>query len=171
MAVTIDGSGTVTGLASGNAGVGKVLQVVSVTKTDPFTTGSTTFVDVTGLTVDITPTSATSKILVFYKVSVNPRTSVAYLQLLRGETVIGGGIPEGARGSAMSAFYAGGTGGETVDLSGNFLDSPASTSSQTYKIQTRGNAGTTAINTTVSDTNEINQTRNSSTITVMEIAA
>jgi hypothetical protein len=43
---------------------GSVLQVVSTVKTDTFTTVSSSYVDVTGLSVSITPTSATSKILV-----------------------------------------------------------------------------------------------------------
>jgi len=43
----------------------KVLQVVSATKTDTFSTSSTSFVDVTGLTANITPSSTSSKIMVF----------------------------------------------------------------------------------------------------------
>jgi len=43
---------------------GKVLQVVSVTKVDAFTTTSASFVDVTGLTVSITPSATSSKILI-----------------------------------------------------------------------------------------------------------
>ena len=49
MSITIDGSGSVTGIS-----LGKVLQVVSTTKTDPFSTASSSFVDVTGLNVSIT---------------------------------------------------------------------------------------------------------------------
>ena len=152
-----------------DANTGKILQVVSVTKIDSFTTASTSFVDVTGLTVNITPSSATSTILVLYKVSINPRSSIAYLQLLRGATVIGGGTAAGSRTSAMSAFLA--NAGSTSDLNGNFLDSPASTSLQTYTIQTRSNSGTTGINTTNVDGDDANSTRNSSTITVMEVGA
>jgi hypothetical protein len=44
---------------------GKVLQVVSTTKTDTFTTTSTSFTDITGMSVSITPSSASNKILVF----------------------------------------------------------------------------------------------------------
>ena len=84
MPITINGSGTVTGVSVGglpdgivdtdmiaaNAvtapkrGPGAILQVVHVTKTDHFTTTSTTFTDVTGMAASITPTSANSEIIV-----------------------------------------------------------------------------------------------------------
>jgi hypothetical protein len=148
---------------------GGVLQVVSATKVDAFTTTSTSFVDVTGLTASITPTSTSSKILVLSKVAINTRSaSIADIQLLRGATIIGGGTAVGSRTSGMSAFYAAIAG--TTDLSTNFLDSPASVSSQTYKIQTRTNTGTIGINTVADDANAALVTRTSSTITLMEIA-
>ena len=72
MALTIDGSDPTGDLGDllaskldATAPVGKILQVVSALKTDAFTTTSTTFVDVTGVSVSVTPTSATSKILIF----------------------------------------------------------------------------------------------------------
>jgi len=148
---------------------GKVLQVLSFTKVDPFTTTSTSFVDITDLTISITPSSATSKILVTYKVALAPSTSLGFLQLLRGATAIGGGTAAGSRPSSMSAFFIGDV--ATTDLCGNFLDSPASTSAQTYKIQTRCNSGTTRINVTNSDSDDANAARLSSTITVMEVSA
>jgi len=149
---------------------GKVLQVVSVTKVDSFTTTSTSFVDITGLTANITPSTATSKILVLCKIAINPRLAVAMSQLVRGATVIGGGTAAGSRPSAMSTFFPG-EGTHTTDISVNFLDSPASTSEQTYKIQVRSNSGTTAVNTSVGDNDDSNQPRLSSTITLMEISA
>ena len=50
------------GLPSGSSG--GIIQIRSTTKTDPFTTASTSFTDVTGLSVSITPTRADSKIFV-----------------------------------------------------------------------------------------------------------
>src|SRR5210317_1169986 len=44
--------------------LGKIGQVVTVTKTNEFTTTSTSFVQATGTSVSITPSSASSKILV-----------------------------------------------------------------------------------------------------------
>jgi hypothetical protein len=148
---------------------GGVLQVVSATKVDAFTTTSTSFTDVTGLTASITPTSTSSKILVLSKVAINTRSAaIGDIQLLRGATIIGGGTAVGSRTSGMSAFYSGVAG--TTDLSTNFLDSPASVSSQTYKIQTRTNTGTLGINTVADDANAALVTRTSSTITLMEVA-
>ena len=50
------------GLPSGSAG--GIIQVKSTTKTDTFTTNSTSFTDITGLSVTITPTRSDNKILV-----------------------------------------------------------------------------------------------------------
>jgi hypothetical protein len=44
--------------------IGKILQVVSTTKTDVFTTSSGSFTDITGLSVSITPSSTSSKVLI-----------------------------------------------------------------------------------------------------------
>jgi len=150
---------------------GKVLQVVSVTKVDAFTTTSTSFTDVTGLSASITPFATSSRILVLSKTAITPRSNaVGYVQLLRGATVIGGGTAGGDRTSAMSSLYSNTT-TATGDLVGNFVDSPNSVASQTYKIQTRVNTGTLAINTTADDTDSPNSARTSSTITLMEISA
>jgi len=150
---------------------GKVLQVVSVTKVDTFTTSSLSFVDITDLTANITPAAVSNKILVLYKVGANSDTgNLGYLQLVRNSTAIGGGTATGSRPSAMSAFRTNATYG-TMDLSGLFLDSPASTSSQTYKIQARTNSNSFRINTSNNDANDSVSVRTSSTITLMEISA
>ena len=147
-----------------------ILQVVSVPKIDAFTTTSTSYTDITGLSASITPSSTSSKILVLSKVSINPRVnSIGDIQLLRGATVIGGGTVVGSRSSGMSSFFTNDTLG-TGDLSTNFLDSPASVSSQTYKLQVRAQSGTLAINTSATDDNLAVIARTSSTITLMEIA-
>jgi hypothetical protein len=147
-----------------------ILQVVSVTKTDVFTSTSPSYEDITGLSATITPSSTSSKILVLSKIAMNINTAViADLQLLRGATVIGGGTAVGNRSSGMSAFYTG-VALATTDLSQNFLDSPASVSSQTYKIQCRVQSGALRINTSTDDGNVAAIARTSSTITLMEVA-
>ena len=148
-----------------------ILQVVSVSKIDAFTTTSTSYTDITGLTASITPSSTSSQILVLSKVSINPRVnSIGDIQLLRGATVIGGGTVVGSRSSGMSSFFTNATLG-TGDLVTNFLDSPASVSSQTYKLQVRTQTGTLGINTSATDDNLAVIARTSSTITLMEVAA
>jgi len=150
---------------------GKVLQVLSVTKVDSFATTSGSFIDITGLTASITPSSVSSKILVLGKIATNLRNNdiVGTVQLLRGATVIGGGTAASSRPSAMSTSM--GNPVKTGDLSINFLDSPESTSSQTYKMQAKVSGGTIGVNTTGSDVDNGNLPRTSSTITLMEISA
>jgi len=150
---------------------GKVLQVVSVTKVDTFTTTSTSYVDITGLSVAITPSATTSKILVFYKIALNtPDSGVARLQLVRGAVVIGGGTAVGNRASAMSSFFDQSS-YSTTDLNGNFLDSPATVSALTYKIQGAIHSPPLTINRTANDADVLQEARTSSTITVLEISA
>lgn len=155
-------------------GAFRVLQTVSVAKTDTFTTTSSTFVDVTGLTVSITPSSTSSKILVLASVGGNGQSGVAALQgiLVRGATPIAVGDAAGSR--TQTSF--GNVENPTSDLdisSIMFLDSPATISSTTYKIQVRSttNGQTVVINRSFADANAANGTRGISTITVMEISA
>ena len=57
-----------TTLRAGAFPTGSVVQTVSATKTDHFSTAETTFQDVTGLSVSITPSSTSNKILVMTNV-------------------------------------------------------------------------------------------------------
>jgi hypothetical protein len=155
-------------------GAFRVLQVVSTAKTDTFTMASTTYADVTGLSVSITPTSATSKILVMAQVSAMGAVGAAlgFGQFVRGSTAIGVGDASGSRiqctfpipfGNAVAALFT-----ETPI----FLDSPATTSATTYKIQIRSeNANTIYVNRSEQDNDTVAGGRAISTITVMEISA
>jgi hypothetical protein len=146
-----------------------VLQVVSTAKTDTFTHSSNVFTDVTGLSVSITPKFSNSKILVMFTCFVSTTTStVGTIKLLRDSTDIFVGDAAGSRTRSSQTIYAsyGGT------LAGTFLDSPATTSAVTYKIQARANdnAASIYINRTITDTDSAVFNRNASSITVMEIA-
>lgn len=160
---------------------GNVIQVVSTTKTDTFSiASSSTYADITGLSVSITPTSASSKILVIVNIgasSISQGGTSAY-RLVRDSTAIGVGTPSGSRQGASFRFFNGTSDGNCSygGLGFNFLDSPATTSSTTYKLQviTQNLSPCTGyINVSASDTNtaESYGTRAASTITVMEIAA
>jgi hypothetical protein len=85
-----------------------VVQVKSATKTDTFTTSSTSYVDVTGLTVSITPTSASNKVFVLVSTTGagTNGTNIAYLQLVRDSTAIALGDAAGVRAVATSGFGA-----------------------------------------------------------------
>jgi hypothetical protein len=149
----------VTGLAKASLPTGSVLQVVQASTSTSVTNSTATFSD-TGLTASITPTSATSKILVLvsqscYKTGGNANNCVD-VKLLRGATDLGNLIYAfGYTGTAI-IFY--GTG------SFQYLDSPATTSSTTYKTQFRNNAGVAAVGVQQDNLGI-------STITLMEIAA
>ena len=65
MAITLNGDGIISGITDYDSGdVGRVLQVVTTTKTDTFTTTSSSLTDITGLSASITPASTSNKILI-----------------------------------------------------------------------------------------------------------
>jgi hypothetical protein len=158
-------------VTSAKLSAGKVLQVVSTTKTDTFTTTSTSFTDVTGLTVAITPSSTSSKILVLMNSSVgnSAGTWVTQIRLLRESTSISIGDAAGSRGR-VTGHSRTGDNAETQNISISFLDTPSSTSEQTYKVQMYAQGNTAVLNRTGVDTDAAHFGRTASTITVMEIA-
>jgi len=160
-------TGTITG-----AGGGKVLQVVSTEKTDQFTTTSTSFVDVTGMSATITPSSTSSKILVFFTVGLvgnNTGGQFCYAKLVRDSTDISIGDTAGSR----LRTGTGGGGDQTYDngpLTIHVLDSPSTTSATTYKIQFKAQTGGTAkFNSRGDDADSAGYGRTSASLTVMEI--
>ena len=159
-------SGTVALTSQIPSSVGKVLQVVSTTKTDTFSTSSTSYTDLTGLSVSITPTSATSKVLVFYTVN-GKQTTTPSMRLVRNSTAICIADAWGGNQGTAGTFQGGPDVNQTVQIAGNFLDSPATTSATTYKVQVITDSGTVYYNRSPSDF----FARYTSTITVMEIAA
>jgi len=171
MSGTLTGTYTLGGTPKFPAGI--VLQVVSTTKTSTASTTSSTFSDITGLSVSITPTSTTSKILVL--ISANASSSNhCFIRLLRGATPIGVGDAGGTRiQSTLGNFYYGNNFNNIRGYSANYLDSPATTSATTYKLQwaTYDNATAMWLNTAAGDTDAATVTRTISSITVMEISA
>jgi hypothetical protein len=166
-------------IPKGTMPAGSVLQVVSTTKTDSFSTSATSMTDVTGLSVSITPTTSTSKILVLLTLNFagqNANAGASY-QLVRGATAIAIGDVAGSRPQASGSIAYIADSNSSTALSGSFLDSPATTSSTTYKIQVvpgaAPGAGSCYVNRTQTDGNGTNyyNARTASTITVMEIAA
>jgi len=125
-------SGEATGLKWAAPASGAVLQVVSSNSTTSQTITSGSYVDVTGLSVTITPSSASNKIVIMMGADVGiadagrDRAQTNY-QILRGATVL-----------TQSSAYHIGDDGEVYD--GGYqgfviYDSPATTSATTYKIQ------------------------------------
>lgn len=145
-------------------GAGAVLQVLNYAYSTQISTTSSSFSDV-GLAVTITPISASSKILVFVEANglytqSSSTTSAISLQLVRNSTVLS--IFEAIAGYKGSAIELG-VGGSSI----SYLDSPATTSATTYKLQI---ASTLAGKTAYVNCYAVSGYTSASTITVMEIA-
>ena len=179
---------TIPDLADGTiattATAGKILQVVTTLKTDVFsTTSAGTQIDITGLSVSITPSSTSSKILVTSEVCGHTHNgSGGNLQIKR--TISGSstaiGVADAASSRRLSSFsghlYTADGGGSDQRLescSAKILDSPNTTSAITYQVTmtVRQNSVTYCVNRTEVDTDGDDTTRGVSNITVMEIAA
>jgi len=162
--------------AAGNVKLpaGCILQTLSTTKTDTFDTSSTSFVDITGMTITITPKYATSKVLIMFSIHIVGDDAGTGIQLVRGSTEIAKADASSSRrvhtaigyfsnNTSPSAYNGGLT-------SHHFLDSPATTSATTYKLQGRVLSSGFRVNKTRYNTDNGNASRGVSTITVMEIA-
>jgi len=167
-------TGTVLTTTSPKAG--NVIQVVNVGYGTYTEINSTSYVD-SGLSASITPSSASNKILVIVSQSINPvlGASVGYgyqvnagVRLLRGATTLI--TPDSDGGGKYTTGYSTGTAPSSGYLaqwtitSINYLDSPATTSSVTYKTQIA--KGTSGMGTVYA-----NYSAGASYITLMEIAA
>lgn len=157
MPITFNGNGTVTGLAVGGlpdgtvdgdtlaSGVSRILAVSEALKKDTFSTQSESFVDITGLSVTMTPASTSSKFLVTYNVIFSPRDQ-HYSGGIRCVKVVGGTTTDdiyvgNASGNRVrcSNFAFSDNGAPSYDAmqtqSGSFLHSPNTTSAVTFKMQ------------------------------------
>ena len=172
---------TTSGTVLTNRTAGCILQVVQTVKTDTYAqAASAQWGDVPGMSASITPTNISNKILITVdmKGSGSAAASVVRSRLLRGSTAIYIGDAASNRPRSMGQFYVGGNTGENIfylaQLGGTFLDSPATTSSITYKIQIGGdNDGSTVyVNRTQGDRDTAYyDSRVAASITLMEIAA
>ena len=174
------GTALTSGFINGVANVGKVAQVVSGHRNTPnsfSSSGTNTFADM-GITLDITPSSTSSKIYLVATTHVTQSTSATiHVRLLRDSTVINSGDPQTNQLSSMlSSREESGTpyGLALFNLTNNFLDSPNTTSQITYKLQgTLGASytGTYWINRTNNDSDADYGARHASNLTAMEILA
>ena len=151
---------------------GGIIQVVQTVKTDVFTTTSTAasggYVDITGFSVTITPQSASNKILVDCQIYNSNGNAVNFFRLLRGSTFINqpdGTSSSGANYNAHAFTYYNCDNHQSTSVI-KLLDSPATTSATTYKVQTCTTSSTCTINAFVGTSNYYGV----STITAMEIS-
>ena len=165
-------------IATGNVvySPGSVIQIQSTTKTDTFSAAPNgTWTDITGMTVTITPKKSTSKIWMIIAVVGAGNGTTPKVRLLRNlpsaNTVIAAGDTSGSKQSAMFASYLNVDTNQSMAFSSNFLDSPATTSAITYKLQINNdNTNTWYLNRSVSDQDNATGGRYISTITAIEIA-
>ena len=155
---------------------GNILQVVQTVKTDTFSASHGSTVDITGLSVSITPSSSSNKVLVTYDTNVSMANGSyhAHIFLVRGSTKIFLGDAEGSRTRASNFVISGNDGNGGIyyyPVHGEFLDSPATTSATTYKIQLLGQNNTMYVNRTQYDSDATGVNRIVSQITVKEVAA
>jgi hypothetical protein len=133
---------------------------------------STTFADVTGLSVTITPQSTSSKIFVMATVSGTGQESATnfFGRLVRDSTAIDVGDASGSR--IQATIHARDAGGQS-SMPIMFLDSPATVSAVTYKIQVRSQGAGSAIyvNRSGPDADSATTARTVSSITVFEVSA
>lgn len=143
-----------------------------------FTTQSASFTDITGLSVTITPKYATSKVLITLNLMTSINAASLYVRMTGGNS--SGIIGDATGDNRVSAFLGLGrqTSGFDISesalcLSGQILDSPATTSGVTYQPQVRASdssSRTIHINKAPDDSNHVYRGRYISTITAMEIA-
>jgi len=172
--------GTNLALPSSALPAGSVLQVVSTTKTDTFSTTSSSFVDVTGLSVSITPVSTNSKILILLDMNITSNVTggcgIQY-RINGGNADTFVGDAAGTRTRAIRGYRSQGSNGvqfnwreSLMPATGTFLDSPNTTSSITYSAQVQINTNTLYVNRGDGDGDATSITRGASSITLMEIA-
>lgn len=125
---------------------GGILQVVSAFKNDPVTTASSSFADISGLSVSLTPSSTSNKVLILVNLGcVGNISNTTLFNIVRDST----NIAQPSAGTApatINEYQGGGSTGDTDTCSISFLDSPATTSSVTYKVQWRRDGGTSFLN-------------------------
>ena len=138
---------------------GKVLQIISASQTNTVTSTSTSYADISGLSVSITPSSSSNKLFIVYDVMCsNSETSRNdSFQIVRDSTAI----------ISPSNYWRLDDTTSMSQLSGNFLDSPSTTSAVTVKAQWRAESGTITLNRR----GDNGTVRSVSSISVMEISA
>ena len=169
--------GDADGTIATTANAGKILQVIQTVKKDRTTIQSTTLVDIAGMSVTITPSSSSNKVLIRYCVSAFTNNQYWSMRLVRGSdsTIFIGDQNASATsqqrasfGSYMSSYVDG------RSVTQELLDSPNTTSATTYKLQAHSPYSSSyiiGINSSPTLDNYTYMTNCVSTITAMEVAA
>ena len=159
---------SVTALPTGLGG--KVLQVQSAFKSDTASTASTSDVAITGLSLTLTPSATSSKVLVMFAVGTAGNNASSHFFFTPYRDIGGGGYNAIGLGVGATYNYASSDHSSSNNYYGamanNFLDSPNTTSQITYKLYFRTSAGHTSyINRRAADDNF----RGASSLTCIEV--
>ena len=166
------------GLPSGSNG--GIIQVKQTYKTDAYSLNQMTYADITGLSVEITPSSNSNKILIVCNLSCGGNgNSYAGFRLLRGSTNVGQStaLDSENSGNTQDSCFAYGDESSQASYKLNtsshiFLDSPATTSATTYKLQVLTWSGTTfRLNRPNSIGDAVYTMAGTSSITAYEVSA
>ena len=165
---------TNSGVSGTGISAGKILQVVQTFNTDSTSqsgNSSTTFYDISGMSVSITPSSSSNKVLVMWTAQVASSGASGrgnIIRLLRGSTEIGSGT--GGSSTNGQVYH------RTVQYNPEtknmmYLDSPNTTSATTYKLQWSVEGSGGSATTYYLNDNSGGSFGITSHITVMEVAA
>ena len=151
---------------------GNILQVIYVQKSDTFSSSAASWTDITGLTADITMSSASNKVLVTCHISgLNDSTTGSGMGLKRNDSFVG--LPSSGYGSRQNIigneFYLPRQ-DNYQSVSFSFLDTPG-TGTHTYKVVVFPRGYTVLINRSGDDGDNSAYSRGTSDITLMEVAA
>ena len=169
-----DADGTI---LTSNSATGKILQIQSTVLTGVVSTTSSSYTDISGFSVNITPSATSSKILVQVAMRVSGIDEEAYLQMIRSvggtDTAIGNGTGGNHASFTQLVCWSAGNGYyDYHDVPFLILDSPNTTSAITYKLQWRRQQSSTLYigRTGYSTTASSYSGSSSNTIMVMEVA-
>ena len=138
-----------TNLTAGNitGGVGKVLQVKQVVKLDTATAATAygSWADISGMSLAITPSASSSKILVMVNGSTSPSSNnySIGINLVRGSTSIF--IANSRSSATRTSDWGLCQSNQNNSVNIVYLDSPSTTGATTYKIQMASEQGNTAL--------------------------
>ena len=159
-------------IVASKLGTGAVLQVVQGTKTDTASVTATTYTSL-GLSVSITPSSASNKILILVNAKIGWVTGqLRYTALFRDSTQLLTPTSAGSRQQA-SLIWTDASNSQLISPAPDmYLDSPSTTSSTTYALYAKVySSGTIYINRSSNDADAGNDGRTASSIIAMEIGA
>jgi len=171
---TLDVTNATGTLPSAQLPAGSILQVLQATKTNAFSLGTEdTWTDIPDLSIDITPSSTSSKIYLIAEIGYVDGTVAMALgfRFTRDGTAIGLGDQVGSNRQRVTFVRIVDTVTRGETASGTFLDSPSTSSTITYKLQlNKMDGGTAYINYAgSSDGDANNRFRTLSSITAIEV--